>query len=317
MSKKSKRKAGRVVRRVLSDGTVKEYRYAAHKAAPRVAHDSIEALIRAYKQSPAWHGLSERTRTGRTAYFREFEEIGHLPVRDITRRDILEIRDAIAGQRGNGAAGNFKQAASVLFGWAVDQDWIQHSPVHRLRKLPTGSLPAWTDEQARAALAGLPERLRRVVVLGLYTGQRNGDLCAARWSDYDGETIRFVQAKTGAELALAVHPDLKAELDAWERDAPTILINAWGKPWVQNTLSIVLPRALRPLGLPKGMNVHGMRKLFAAGMAEGGATEKEIAANTGHRTLSMVQLYTSSANQQKLSRQAVVKIQSRTNAKKT
>lgn len=317
MSKKSKRKAGRVVRRTLSDGSVKEYRYAAYSKPSRVANDSIEALIRAYKQSPSWRALAPGTQVNRSAYLRELEEIGHLQVKGITRRDILEIRDAIAGKRGNGAASNFKQAASTLFGWAVDQDWIQHSPVHRLRKLPSGSLPAWTDEQASAALAGLPERLRRVVVLGLYTGQRNGDLCAARWSDYDGETIRFVQQKTGSVVSITVHPDLKSELDSWERAAPTILTNALGGPWIQNTLSIVLPRALRALGLPKGMNVHGMRKLFAAGMAEMGATEKEIAANTGHRTLSMVQLYTNSASQQKLSRQAVVRIQSRTNGQKT
>ena len=27
-------------------------------------------------------------------------------------------------------------AASTLFGWAVDHDWIEHTPVQRIKKLP-------------------------------------------------------------------------------------------------------------------------------------------------------------------------------------
>lgn len=329
MLKKSKRKAraGRIVRRTLSDGTIKEYRYGAYKPpAPRVAADSLEALIRAYKRSPAWAALAARTQALRASYFAPFEEIGHTRAKDIGRRDILMIRDAISLSRGNGAANNFKQAASTLFAWAVDNEWIDQSPVHKVKKLQGGpGYRAWTADQANKALAGLPERLRRVVVLGLYTGQRRSDLCAVRWADYDGTTLRFVQQKrTGkdkaqAEVVLRVHPDLKAEMDAWRNTATadTILVNDWGKPWLPNTLSIVLPRAFKKLKLPPGLNVHGMRKLFAAGMADNGATIHEIAANTGHKTLAMIQLYTRSADQRKLADAAVGKIQTHTIEKKS
>jgi integrase len=320
--KKSKRKAkaGRAVTRTLADGSVKTYRYGAYKApVTRVAPDSIEVLIRAYKQSPEWNALSKSTKTTRECYIRELLEIGHIRVKDVTRRLLLEIRDAIAAKRGNGAADNFKQAASVLFKWAVDRNWIEHSPVLQVKKLSSGHLPAWTAEQAVAALSGLRENLRRVVVLGLYTGQRRGDLCAVKWSDYDGEAIRFVQHKTGADIAVRVTPDLKAELDAWRAGATaeTILTNDWGKPWLPNTLSISIPRAFRTLDLPPGLNMHGMRKLFAAGMAANGASAHEIGANTGHQTLAMVQLYTRSADQRKLSEGAVGKIQSFTNVAKS
>jgi integrase len=65
-----------------------------------------------------------------------------------------------------------------------------------------------------------------------------------------------------------------------------------------------------------GVNVHGMRKLFAAGMAGAGATTHQIAANTGHKTLAMVQRYTEAADQKKLSDSAVGKIQTFTTARK-
>lgn len=321
MSKRSTRKAkaGRVVRRTLADGTVREYRYGVYKApVSRVSADSLEALIRAYKRSPTWAALAEGTKVNRAAYLRSLEEIGQMDARAVTRRDIIMIRDAIATQRGNGAGNSFKQAASALFAWAADNDWISQTPVSKVKKLPEGHYPAWTMEQAETALGGLPERLRRVVVLGLYTGQRRGDLCAAKWSNYDGVTLRFIQEKTGAEVLLRVHPDLKAELDEWMKTATaeTILVNDWGKPWLPNTMSIVLPRAFRLLNLPAGLNVHGMRKLFAAGMADNGATVHEIKANTGHKTLGMIQLYTSSADQKKLSESAVSKIQTFTTLKK-
>ncbi len=311
MLKKSRRKAGRVVRRALADGTIKEYHYGAYKAPPpRIAADSIDALIRDYKRSPSWGSLRPRSQENYSTCFRDLQEIGQTLIRAMGRRDIIAIRNAIANARGNGAANAFIRAASVLFAWAVDHEWIPHSPVNKIKPLPSGSLPAWTADQAEIALSSLPEHLRRAAVLGLYTGQRRGDLCAVMWEAYDGQTIRFIQEKTGTKVVLRVVEELKLELDTWERSGPTILLNAKGKPWGRpNGLSTMMAEELQKAGLPKGMNVHGMRKLFAAGMAENGATTHEIAASTGHKTLSMIALYTDSADRRRLSDGAVDRIQ--------
>ena len=317
MSKRSK--PGRAVKRTLADGSVKTYHYPAYKPRNRHTPDSLDALIRAYRRSPAWAALAERTREHYSIYMRPLEEIGQIAVKAMGRREIVELRDALAIATGTGAANAFISTASVLFGWAVEQGWIAHSPVHRVKKLPGGHLPAWSNAQAEAALSSLPEHMRRVVILGLYTGQRRGDLASVEWAAYDGATLRIIQQKTGARIVLTVHPDLKAELDAWrpEDAAGPILINGRGKPWTANSLSVMMSRWLRDKGLPPGLNVHGMRKLFAAGMADGGTTTHEIAANTGHKTLAMVQLYTATVDQQKLSQRAVGKLATWKNATKT
>jgi integrase len=245
--KRSKRKAERVVRRKLADGTVRAYRYPPYRPSrPKIPADSLEALIRAYRRSPEWGALSERTQTNYAIYLRPLEEIGHLPVRQMKRRELLLIRDAIAGARGNGAATGFMRAASAVFGWAVDHGWIEHTPVHRIRKLPGGHLRAWTRAEADAAVRGLPEHLRRVVVLARFTGQRCGDLCAMTWSAYDGTTLRLPQQKTGAALVIPRHPVLRAALDGRRRDATavTILTNTLGRPWVAQHLSHELPKGL-------------------------------------------------------------------------
>lgn len=307
-SGKSKKKAERVVTRTLADGTTREYRYAAYKPrAPKRDPESVLALVEAYRRSQSWDSLAPSTQAVYGIYLREFEDIGAAIVAKITRRDLLTIQDSIARNRGNGAATGFIRTASALFGWAVDREWIDRSPVHRIPKRPGGELPAWTPEQAAIALAGLPEHLRRVVVLGAYTGQRRADLCALTWAAYDGEAIRCTQQKTGERLTIAVHPELARELTAWKAEARTltILANQFGRPWDAHTLSGALPRELRRLGLPRGLNVHGLRKMFASSLADNGASTHQIQAGTGHRTLGMVAHYTRSADQQRLNQGAI------------
>lgn len=313
--RKSKPKAGRVVRRKLADGTIKEYRYAAYKPKrPKTAADSLDALIRAYRRSPEWAALKPHTQTTYAIYLRPLEDVGHLQVREIKRREVLTIRDAIAKARGNGAGTGFVRAASAVFGWAVDHDWIEHSPVQRLRKLPAGHLRAWTRQEADAAQTLLPEHLRRVVVLARYTGQRRGDLCALTWNAYDGTTIRLTQQKTGEALAIPAHPVLKAELDGWRAGAVAgiaaapILTNTLGRAWKPQHLSHELPKALATIGLSPDLNVHGLRKLAAAELADAGCSTHEIAAVTGHRTLAMVELYTRTADQKRLAGAAVARL---------
>lgn len=142
MLKRSKRKAGRVVKRRLADGTVKEYHYAPYRPKRRrVPGDSMAALVAAYRRSPEWDGLAQHTRSTYAIYLRPLEEVGHLSVRAFTRRMLLIIRDGIAKGRGNGAGTGFTRASSALFGWAVDHDWIEHTPVpdqEAARRPPSG-----------------------------------------------------------------------------------------------------------------------------------------------------------------------------------
>lgn len=310
---KSRQKAGRTVRHTLADGTVKVYRYDRHapKATTPRAPDSTAELIAAYQRSPERRSLAPSTKAGYALYLRPLLSLGQIAATAWTRRDILTLRDAIATSRGNGAASGFIRAVSSLFTWALDREWIEHTPVTRIKALPGGHLRAWTREEAETAEAQLPPHLARVVILARYTGQRRGDLCSMGWSAYDGATIRLVQQKTSAPLVLPVPLPLKTRLDAWPRIATTILTDARGRPWKPVDLSKRLPLALLRIGLSNELNVHGLRKLAAAQLADAGCSVHEIAAITGHRSLSMVQLYTRSADQERLASAAIVRLSQR------
>ena len=90
------------------------------------------------------------------------------------------------------------RTVSALFGWAVENGWLKHSPSFRLRRIKGGHLPAWSDPDAQLAITHLAEPLRRAVVLALYTGERRGDLVRMTWAAYNGQSIRLVQRRRRA-----------------------------------------------------------------------------------------------------------------------
>lgn len=316
MSRKSSRKADRVVRRTLADGTVKEYFYGPYRRKRTVRRgDTLGDLIAAWQQSPEWAALAPSTQAGYVTYTIPLLGMEKVAAARVTRRELTEHRNAIAKVRGPGAATGFVRAASALFGWGVENGWLEHSPMFRVKRLKGGELPAWSAAEADLAIRHLPEHLRRPVVLALFSGQRRSDLIRLPWNAYDGKSIRLKQQKTGAALVIPAHPALRAELVAWRADAASTLIltNKSGRPWLGSNLSNQLKDALRRIpGFPERRNIHGLRKLAAANLAEAGCTLNEIAAITGHQSLGMLRLYTASADQERLANSAIVRLTAKT-----
>jgi integrase len=93
--------------------------------------------------------------------------------------------------------------------------------------------------------------------------------------------------------------------------ATTILVNARGWPWKPESASKGMKEAIDRLGFPPGWNIHGLRKLAAANLAEAGCSAHEIAAITGHKSLAMLTLYTASADQERMATAAIVRLQTR------
>jgi integrase len=300
----------RVVRKTLADGTVKEYRYDRLKQpVSRNAPGSIGALIEAYRRSPEWRHLAPSTQNFYLNYLR-FLEIGEgsrLLVTELRRRMVIAMRDEIAATRGDGAATGFVRTVSALMSFAVDREWIEHSPAFRIKVFRGGHLRAWTEEEYERALPLLTEPLRRAIVLARHTGQRRGDLVTMPWSAYDGSGIRLRQRKTGMPLVVPATTDLRLELDSWPRVAVPILTTATGRGWDENYLTHAVAAAMTEIGMP-GLSIHGLRKLAAASLAEAGCTSQEIMAVTGHTTLAMVELYTKSVQQEGLAGSAITRL---------
>lgn len=301
------RKSGgkRRVRYVAKDGTVKVYEYDRVKPKAREA-GTVAALIETYKKSPDWRRLAATTRTSRMIAYDHLEPIHDHAVADLTRKRVVKIRDMLADRPGT--ATTVLIALKALLTWAVDHDWIDVNPALGVKRFGTvRGNRRWHDHEVRAVLdhPEISDKVKLTIMLALYTGQRRTDCLRMPWSAYDGEYIRLRQQKTGAELTIKVHPDLKAALDTAERgDAVTILTSSTGHPWSMQGHYKAMQRAFTLAGI-RDATYHGLRVTAATKLAELGAGAFEIAAITGHKTISMVQRYVRDADQQRQASAAV------------
>lgn len=283
---------------------------AARAEKPGPKEGTLGAALQEWRRSPDYIGYSIKTKANRNRYLLHLADIEDTTLAKLTRARIMALRDGLAITSGPAAANYLVSSVSTVLGWCVDRGIADQNPAARIKPLKGGHLLAWTEAEAQFAMAKFKEAARRLIVLAYHTGQRRGDLIKLPWSAYDGTRLKLVQQKTKAALVIPAHPALRKELDAWKLEAagPLILYNASGAAWRDSYASWAVQREAVRLGMRDGLNVHGLRKLAATRLAEAGCSAHEIAAITGHRTLSMVSLYTASASQERLAEAAVKRL---------
>ena len=213
--------------------------------------------------------------------------------------------EAIIAKLPPGAAYYLLKRLRTMMKFAVKERMIVTDPTAGIDLNRIGEIHTWTDEELRKFEEYWPvgTKQRLVYAVLLYTGQRIGDASRLAWPD---EMFRIIQHKTGTPLVIPVHPHLAAIL-ATMRKRHVVLMTDYGKPFSGKGLGNLMSEAIRKAGLPERCKAHGLRKAAARRLAEAGASEKQIAAITGHKTLAEVARYTKAADQTKLARQAMTK----------
>ncbi|RAU21103.1 integrase [Paramagnetospirillum kuznetsovii] len=293
----------KIVKKRLADGTIKEYRYGDDTGVRTVG-----AVIREYQRSTAFQRASQSTKRQRIRYmYNIMKAYQDSDITKIKRRHALMSMDTFADRPG--AANAILQCWRVLMNFAVDREYIEFNPITRIKPMELSEHRRWTDAEIAFAMKTLPEAMSRAIVLALWTGQREGDCIAMRWSDYDGTGIKIVQQKTGEKLYIPCPAALKAELDAWPKVALTILTNASGRPFNVKSFQSYFSRLMHDHVELTGCVFHGLRKTAAAKLAEAGCSSHEIMSITGHRTLAMVEHYAREADQKTRANSAILKLE--------
>jgi integrase len=293
----------------LADGTTKTYWYA-WRGGPRLSGEPgspefiasynaacatkvpapegrLLALTQAYQRSQDFLGLRERTRAD---YIKQIAKIEHrfgdAPNKALadprTRGVFLDWRDELALQSKRQADYTWQVLARVL-AWAKDRGKITVNPCERGGRVYHGTRAdfVWSVEDEAAFLEHAPAQLHLPLLLGLWTGQRQGDLLRLPWSGYDGSTIRLRQSKTGVRVEIPVGAPLKAALDAAPRRSPIILTSKSGKPWTESGF-----RASWRIGCDAAaiteLTFNDLRGTAVTRLALVGCSEPEIATITGH-----------------------------------
>lgn len=281
------------------------------RAGSKPKEGTLNALIAAYYASEHWRGLKASSQAPRRYILERLrEKHGEKPVALLPKTwvqwQMMSMQDTPA------QANRWLQMLRQLLDFAIEDNLIEANPARLVKKFKEG---AGHEPWPEAEIAKFEERWktgtkeRLAFDLFLHTGQRIGDVAAMMRNHIRDGAIRVVQEKTGADLSVPIHPQLRASLAAVPSTGLALLQRQTGQPYTKNGLDNWFRRKREAAGIAPGLSPHGLRKAAGRRLAEAGATAHEIMAVLGHKTLKEVQRYTADADQKRNAAAAMSKLQ--------
>jgi len=237
------------------------------------------------------------------------KEHGHRSASTMTAENAEKIINKIGHIRPG--MGNLTRAVMCrVMHLAVKQGIRKDNPFLGIEAFKTGEHHTWTDAELDQFESKwqLGTRQRLAYALLLHTGQRVGDVAKMSRADITDGMIYVVQEKTGAKVWVPIAPELERAMKTYPAKGLTLIGDAAGRPIKRAALSLLMRSAIKQAGLSSRCVSHGLRKAAMRRLAEHDATDKQIAAVSGHKTLKEVERYTKAADQKKLARAGMSKL---------
>ena len=275
-----------------------------------------------YYASPTFKRLSPSTRSWRRRALDSIcEKHGDKRIALINAKHVRVLRNEMA--KLPGASRNRLKALKALFAWAVDEGLATDDPTLGVKNIPyvTKSHHTWTLDEVEQYENRHPvgTKARLGLALLLYTSWRREDaprigpqhIYEERQPDGSiKKRIKYRLAKNEdrgpVDMDIPLHPDLERIIDATPSGHLSFLITAYGKPFTTGGFGNRFKDWCRQAGLPH-CSCHGLRSAVATRLANSGASQFEIMAITGHKSLKEVERYTKAANKKKLADSAMGK----------
>ncbi|CCC96864.1 phage integrase family protein [Azospirillum brasilense] len=265
---------------------------------PSIIPGSVAELIGKYEASPQFAKLAPKTKQDYRLLLRRIEKVaGSKLVSSITRAWLVQGYEVVQGKSGLATANAVMRVWRILLGHACDRGMIDFSPADGMRLIGTAArTQVWTRDQvetfcAAAEKHGRPS-LALAVRLALDIGQRQGDILALKWSDYDGTAFAIVQGKTKQPVRVPVTAQMQKLLSTVKRDAVQVIVSeATGRPYAKFHFVHEFSRVRALAGLPTDLQFRDLRRTAATELGAAGATDDEIRSVTGHRSRGVVAVY--------------------------
>jgi integrase len=269
---------------------------------------SCAAAVASYLQSTAFTALAPETRrTRRNILERLRAKHGDKTFSNMTSGQVQAMIDAKASTPS--AARNLLNTLRSLARYCVATKLIAKDPtigVTRVR-IKTEGYATWSEDDIAAfeTKHAIGTRARLALALLLHTAQRRSDIVTMGRQHVRNGIINVKQQKTGARLAIPIHPELQRIIDASEISGLTFLTTAAGQPFTPAGFTNWFRDCCKAAELPRGLSAHGLRKAACRRLAEAGCSEKQIAAISGHADLREVARYTKAADQARMAKAAM------------
>lgn len=279
-------------------------------AAPFFSPGTIGALVAAYQASPEFRSLAPKTQRDYQRAIDRLAPIASFAVADVKRSHVVMARNKVASKSGNRSADLFVAVVSAMFRVGMDLDFgIEINPAHGIKRLADSErFKVWPSTARKVfEAADHPEWLRTGYMIGLWTTLRLGDVLKLSRANFDGVGFDVTHSKTSEQGYIPAAPALRRYLSTLPRDRLLWVVDEAGRAVASRRFSKAMREALDSLGYPE-LSFHGLRGTTATALAEAGASDQEIAAITGHRSVAMVRRYTESARQKVLAGRAIGKL---------
>jgi integrase len=298
----------------------------------RVKHRSIRALAIKYYDSAAFKALKPITQGVYSNIIERFcretdkdgQPYGDKSAVTMTTSSIEKLMELRAAKPDS--ANGLRKALREMMKVAVKEGWRDNDPTLGVKKIKPKSKAGfhrWTDAEIAQfeARHAVGTKARLAMALGLYTGQARQDVVAMGEQhisrEYDPEQDRDVEVlnwvrkktedKTGLELAIPVHPELRRIIDATPSKHLTFLVTEFGAPFAVAGFGNWFRERCNEAGLAR-CSFHGLRKAAATRLIDAGCDVVEAAAITGHASLKELQVYIETRDRKKAARRAMHKL---------
>ena len=229
--------------------------------------------------------------------------LGRRRAKDIVRRDIIELLDAIVDRGAPIGANRTLAVIRRMFSWAVERDILGASPCVSI------NAPAKENRRDRAlsdseihtfwhglANARITEASRLVLKFQLMTAQRRGEVATAEWTEFDRDaglwTIPAEKAKNGVLHIVPLAPQALDLLDTIEAISPEPESDALpsrflfpspvgDKPITASSVSHALSKNRGRIGI-ENVTPHDLRRTAATAMAAMGVDRTVLAKVLNH-----------------------------------
>jgi integrase len=279
--------------------------------ATRTRAGSIASMVIGYLGSAQFHNLAPASQQQyRRILARLRAEHGERSIATLERKHVVLMLDVKA--KTPVGARDFLRCLRLLTQYAVSIGVRENDPTAGVRvKLPkSDGHRTWTEEhisrfEAHYAIGTKP-RLALALLLG--TAARRADVVRLGRGNVRSGLMHMTQQKTGKQMTIPVSSELAEAINtAAPADAMVFLVDESGKAFAAENFTKWFRKQCKRIGL-EGLSPHGLRKASCRRLAEAGCSANEIAAISGHASLTEVQRYTRAADQTRMARNAVERL---------
>lgn len=291
----------KIVRKVMADGSVKEYRYPPKAERERRAAEekAIHMLALSYYASPEFKGLSPRWQEATRHYVALIEdEIGWMTLPDLNDRsardEFYALRDAHADRPSK--ADKIMSVLRRLLSWGYERGRVEINHAikipHLVSSVGNRSDFVWTAEWEAAFLAVAKPEMANLFRLALFTGLRQSDLCALKWANFDGQWLTVKPSKTQHSTGVSVFfpvfalpPFAELLADLPRASEYVLTTDHYAQPWSPENLKRRWRQTMATAGSDlssSGLRFHDIRGTTVTRLFDAGCSDAEVAAISGH-----------------------------------